>query len=272
MKIRIVMFSSFSYCSGSMSLPSATCRPSGQKQHINTKFSESSRCFSSCSEPGNPCTFSSVSSSCSPTSHLKCEKTQELQSSQTELSLYFTAPSAGNSEEQHLRESSSYNYESSELQLESLAAKVVKQVLNNALNVMDGQSQPSTSDCFSKSGDQTNCSSTDRSCECKVCQRSADGGRERLEGKKEKVQEGKRGSEVEEKTEWLKKNWEVGRRGTDQENVLDICCHGTCCQGNRPGLDEFKEFLRGTAGEKLLHLWMDIERLKATQNRERKNR
>ncbi|KAI3361488.1 hypothetical protein L3Q82_013638, partial [Scortum barcoo] len=57
-----------------------------------------------------------------------------------------------------------------------------------------------------------------------------------------------------------------------EEHILDICCHGTCCHGSRPGLDEFKEFLRGTAGEKLLNLWMDIERLKATQNRERKNR
>ncbi|CAK6967144.1 LOW QUALITY PROTEIN: regulator of G-protein signaling 22 [Scomber scombrus] len=40
----------------------------------------------------------------------------------------------------------------------------------------------------------------------------------------------------------------------------------------KPGLDEFKEFLRGTPGEKLLNLWMDIERLKAIQHRERKNR
>ncbi|XP_041799266.1 regulator of G-protein signaling 22 [Chelmon rostratus] len=137
---------------------------------------------------------------------------------------------------------------------------------------MDGQSQANTSDCSSRSGQQTNRASTDRSCECKVCQHSADGGRQRLKEKKEKVQEGKRWSSVGEKTEWLKKSWEVGCRGTDQENVLDICCHGTCCYGNRPGLDEFKEFLRGTPGEKLFNLWMDIERLKATQNRERKNR
>ncbi|CAJ1061447.1 regulator of G-protein signaling 22 isoform X1 [Xyrichtys novacula] len=41
---------------------------------------------------------------------------------------------------------------------------------------------------------------------------------------------------------------------------------------SRPGLDEFKEFLQGTPGEKLLNLWMDIERLKTTQNRERKKR
>ncbi|XP_070823015.1 regulator of G-protein signaling 22 [Chaetodon trifascialis] len=135
---------------------------------------------------------------------------------------------------------------------------------------MDGQSQANTSDCSSRSRQQTNCASTDRSCERKARQHSADGGRQRMKGKK--VQEGKRQSREGEKTEWFEKDWEVGRRGTDQENVLDICRHGTCCHGNRLGLDEFKEFLRGTSGEKLFNLWMDIERLKATRDRERKNR
>ncbi|XP_062421611.1 regulator of G-protein signaling 22 [Pungitius pungitius] len=41
---------------------------------------------------------------------------------------------------------------------------------------------------------------------------------------------------------------------------------------SRPGLDEFKEFLQGRQGEKLLNLWMDITRLKATRTQERKNR
>ncbi|XP_049902589.1 regulator of G-protein signaling 22 [Epinephelus moara] len=245
---------------GSVGLHNVRSLHSGQKKHIITECRESSRCFSGCSEPENPCTFSSLSSSCSLSFNLISERTQELQTSQPDLSLYFTEPSA------------CQNYESSELQLENLAAKVVKQVLNNALCAMDAQSQANTSDCSSKSGDQTNCASTDRSCECKVCQHSADGGEERLGGKKEKVQEGKRGSGVKEKTEWFNKNREVGSRGTDQENILDICCHGTCCHDNRPGLDELKDFLQGTPGEKLLNLWMDIERLKTTQNRQRKNR
>ncbi|XP_056142931.1 regulator of G-protein signaling 22 [Lampris incognitus] len=66
----------------------------------------------------------------------------------------------------------------------------------------------------------------------------------------------------------------------ENENVLKAL---TCSQemistkqgsaGERgAGLDEFKEFLRGTHGEKLFHLWMDIERLKATQHLERKSR
>ncbi|XP_059195780.1 regulator of G-protein signaling 22 [Centropristis striata] len=209
--------------------------PSDQKEHISTKCSESSRFSSGCSEPEKPRTFSSLSS-CSSSSNLKCERTQELQ-----------------------------NDESPELQLEYLATEVVKQVLNNALYVMDGQSQVNTG-CFTKSGEQKNCSSTDKSCECKVCQHSDDG------GEKKKVQEGQRQSGVEEKTELFNKKKEVGRRGTDKEHFLDICCHGICSHGNRPGLDELKEFLRGTPGEKLLHLWLDIERLKATRTRERKSR
>ncbi|XP_039973283.1 regulator of G-protein signaling 22 [Xiphias gladius] len=175
-------------------------------------------------------------------------------------------PSAGNSEMQYLKESSSQNFESSKLQLEYLAARVVKQVLNNALNVVDDQRQENFSDCFSKSGDQTNCTSTEEPCECKVYQHSANG----LEGKKERVQESKRGSGVD--AEWDKRNREVESRGTGQENVPDIRCHGTCCRDNRPGLDEFKQFLRGSPGEKIINLWMDIEKLKATQHKERKNR
>ncbi|XP_073341515.1 regulator of G-protein signaling 22 [Pagrus major] len=212
---------------------------SGEKECINRIFDESPRCF--------PCS-----------SFPKCDKTQELQSLKT-------VPSSGNSEDRRVKVSSSENYESPELQLEYLATEVVEQVLNSALNVVDGQSQANTSDYFNNSGDQTNCASADRSCERKVY-------RERLEGKKDKVQEGRRGSGGEEKTEWFKKNWEVGSRGTYQENVIDICCHGACCQGSRLGLDDFKEFLRGTPGWKLFILWMDIERLQAIQNRERKNR
>ncbi|KAL4617019.1 regulator of G-protein signaling 22-like [Arapaima gigas] len=37
-------------------------------------------------------------------------------------------------------------------------------------------------------------------------------------------------------------------------------------------LEEFKKSLKGTAGEKLFYLWIDIERLKALQNVKRKNR
>ncbi|KAK6491497.1 regulator of G-protein signaling 22 isoform X1 [Huso huso] len=40
--------------------------------------------------------------------------------------------------------------------------------------------------------------------------------------------------------------------------------------GSRKGLERFKMFLHGTPGEKYLHLWMDIERLKVTKDTRRK--
>ncbi|XP_071324292.1 regulator of G-protein signaling 22 isoform X2 [Trachinotus anak] len=249
-----------------------TYLPSGQTEHSNTNCRESSRCFSSCSESKNPCTFSSLSSSYSScSSNLKCEKTKEIGGPQIEQRLCFTEPSAGSSERQHLKEYRRMDFDSSQLQLEYLAARVVKQVLNNTLNLVDHQSQENISDCFSKTGDQAHCTKTEKSCEYEVCQHSANGGRERLEGKRQKVQEGKSGSRVEEKTEW-DKSMEMRSRGINQENVPDIRCHGSCCQDNRPGLDAFKEFLRGTPGEKLINLWMDIEKLKVIQHKERKDR
>lgn len=183
-----------------------------------------------------------------------------------------TAPSTVNSVDEHHHEFSGQRYECSELQLEHLAATVVKQVLNNALSVMNGQCQANTHDCSCKSGEQTNCTSAVQSCKSKVCLNSADGHKERMGRRQEKVQQDERGAGVEERTELLKMNWEVERGGRDQENILDICCQGNYCYGIRQSLDEFKDFLRGTPGEKLFNLWMDIERLKSTQSRERKNR
>ncbi|XP_064883138.1 regulator of G-protein signaling 22 [Oncorhynchus nerka] len=42
--------------------------------------------------------------------------------------------------------------------------------------------------------------------------------------------------------------------------------------GDRQGLGDFKDFLKGTLGEKLLRLWMDIERLKTLQDDRRRIR
>ncbi|KAM6995362.1 regulator of G-protein signaling 22 [Tautogolabrus adspersus] len=245
-----------------------TCLPSEQKELFNTKCSQSSRCFSSCSEPEDLRAVSSLSSFF----NLTFKRSKNLCSSQTDISHNITAPSAGNLVEQQLKEPKSHNSDSFEQQMEYVAAEVVQQVLSNALNVMSGQSHTNYFDRLCKAKDQTNCTSTDRSCERKVSQRLLSRGIKRLEEKKEKVQEGKRESGEEEKTVWPKKNCEVGSWGTYQENVRDICCHGACCHSTRPGFDEFREFLQGTPGEKLLNLWMDIERLKATQNTERKKR
>ncbi|XP_071372774.1 regulator of G-protein signaling 22 [Centroberyx affinis] len=243
----------------------------GHRKHINPKCCASSRCSSCLSEPEDPHTFSSSSPSSS--SNLNSENTQEPHSPETELSLYFTAPPAGTAEEQWLIESNTQNLESSNLQLEYLAAEVVKQVIKDAVKETDECSQTNTSDCLSKSGDQRNRFSLPNGpSECEVCRYSAGEGRERLEEEKERVQEAEKGSEEREKTEGDEEKNKEGSRGADQKNVLDICYHGACFHGSRQGLDEFKEFLRGTSGEKLLHLWMDIERLKATQRREQKSR
>lgn len=250
----------FPCCSGSKRTHSLVCLPTGPE--------ESARCFFSHSTREILHTTSSLSSSFSSLSNLKCEKHQEHQSTQTEL----TEPLNGNPKEQYLQESSSQNVESSELQLEYLATRLIKNVLNNALNVVDGQSQANISDCLSKLRDQTNCISKEKSCECKVCQRSAVGGRDTLKEKEEKVQVGESGKEVDEKTDWGKENREVGSRGPGQENMPDICCHGACWHDNRPSLDNFKEFLQGTPGEKLINLWMDIEKLKIIEHSERKGR
>ncbi|XP_060937860.1 regulator of G-protein signaling 22 [Limanda limanda] len=248
---------------GSMTKYNLTYLPSDQKEHINTKCKESSRCFSRCSEPENPCSFPALFSSCSSSSNLKCNKTQEPQSTQIEL---YLSP-----EMQYLKESRGQSFESVEAQMEDLAAKIVKQVLNNALRVMTDESQGKISDCFNKSAEQTNCTSKEEKlCEC-VCQHSANGGREPLEGIQAKVPEDKTVNTVEEKTEWDKRNREVGSWDKDRGNVCDIGCHVNCCLDNRPGLDEFREFLRGTPGEKLIHFWMDIEKLNSVQP-ERKNR
>lgn len=61
-----------------------------------------------------------------------------------------------------------------------------------------------------------------------------------------------------------------GRQG--QKNVPYNSSYGICCHGSRLSLDDFKEFLQGRPGEKTFNLWMDIERLRSVQNRERKNR
>ncbi|XP_067365731.1 regulator of G-protein signaling 22 [Channa argus] len=77
---------------------------------------------------------------------------------------------------------------------------------------------------------------------------------------------------VEGRTEWDKKNREMGGRGPGQDKVPDICFHCACWHENRRDLEEFKEFLRETPGQKLINFWIDIEKLKSIQHRVQKNR
>lgn len=144
---------------------------------------------------------------------------------------------------------------------------MVKQALNNSLTIMDGQCHSNTSGCFNLSGDDA-CSAltVTESWEHNGCLRSASGVQGGLKVRDDVVREDERHSGTDEKMELQQRKWRVEGRGSHQENNLD------CCHSSRPGLDHFKEFLRGTQGEKILNLWMDIERLRCTQNRQRKHR
>uniref|UniRef100_A0A3Q2ZSH5 Regulator of G protein signaling 22 n=1 Tax=Kryptolebias marmoratus TaxID=37003 RepID=A0A3Q2ZSH5_KRYMA len=211
-------------------------------------------------------TCSSFSSS-GVSSHHKYEKTQKLHSSQRNFTL-----SADVRENEYLRDSVCETYDSPEKHFEYLAFKVVNQVIRAAVIVVHGLSQAHTSHRVTNFGRQTNCSSTNEGKKCTIWKALGDEDGETFDERKEKHQDGLRGSRRTEKTEWDEKTWTMGSKFTNQENGLDVFWHGSCWVCKRPGFDEFQEFLQGTSGENLLNLWMDIERLKATQHSERKNR
>uniref|UniRef100_A0A4W5KZZ3 RGS domain-containing protein n=1 Tax=Hucho hucho TaxID=62062 RepID=A0A4W5KZZ3_9TELE len=70
----------------------------------------------------------------------------------------------------------------------------------------------------------------------------------------------------------LKEREEGGGSAEENDRDLEFCDATASIHGDRQGLGEFKDFLKGTPGEKLLRLWMDIERLKTLQDGRRKNR
>ncbi|XP_049586455.1 regulator of G-protein signaling 22 [Syngnathus scovelli] len=139
--------------------------------------------------------------------------------------------------------------EASELDLQNLAARIVQQVVDDAVFMLTAQNHKKCT-CIDKKRKcmHWHCSldeNTKKSCkECQKCSR----GNDICDGNKSKMSEA----------------------SSDTETVQDVCCHGGCYLGNQPGMNDFKEFLRGTTGGRLLSLWMDIERLK-TLNREREN-
>lgn len=210
-------------------------------------------CFTGLSSsPSSPSSSSSAS--------IKSEKAPGLHSS-------LIVPSLGNLEDEHLPSSGSQTNNSSETQLELLAATVVKQVLDYSLSIMDGESRPNTSGCINLSVDNT-CSTptAGQSWEdsgCLLSDRSAQGG---LKVRDDPARTDKRDTGVEEKVEPRQRECRVEGRSSKRQNNLD------CCHSSNPSLDHFKEFLRGTQGEKILNLWMDIDRLKCTRNEQRKRR
>ncbi|XP_052363485.1 regulator of G-protein signaling 22-like isoform X24 [Oncorhynchus keta] len=69
----------------------------------------------------------------------------------------------------------------------------------------------------------------------------------------------------------LKEQQEEGG-GSEEENDHEFYDVTASIHGDRQGLGDFKDFLKGTLGEKLLRLWMDIERLKTLQDDRRRIR
>uniref|UniRef100_A0A8K9USB0 Regulator of G protein signaling 22 n=1 Tax=Oncorhynchus mykiss TaxID=8022 RepID=A0A8K9USB0_ONCMY len=71
----------------------------------------------------------------------------------------------------------------------------------------------------------------------------------------------------------LKEQQEEGE-GSEEENDHDLEFYDVTASihSDRQGLGDFKDFLKGTLGEKLLRLWMDIERLKTLQDDRRRIR
>ncbi|XP_023187338.1 regulator of G-protein signaling 22 [Xiphophorus maculatus] len=163
-------------------------------------------------------------------------------------SLESTSPELGveceQTQELHSSSDLSDNLTAEE-QPEYFASKVVNQVLKEAVDVLDGQKQAETSESLS----QPDLSRTDD-------QHEANKDKAKPERKKSTPLNSAKNSR--DKPEEVKKS--------------PVLCWEVSSAENRPGLDEFKEFLRGTSGEKLLNLWMDIQTLMVLQTEERKKR
>ncbi|XP_037130690.1 regulator of G-protein signaling 22 isoform X1 [Syngnathus acus] len=139
--------------------------------------------------------------------------------------------------------------EASELDLQNLAAQIVHKVVDDAVFKLTAQNHKK-------------CTCIDKKCKCMHWHCSVD---ENTKKSCKECQKWSRGNDI---CDGNKSK--MSEASSETETVQDVCCHGGCHQGNQPGMDDFKEFLRGTTGGRLLSLWMDIERLK-TLNREREN-
>ncbi|XP_077430992.1 regulator of G-protein signaling 22 isoform X2 [Vanacampus margaritifer] len=215
---------------GCVKIHQPLCTSPGHSGQLHRNVSESSRC----SSKGSKQSTTSSMSSTSFTSNL------------IGADINIREASAASHEKLH--------EEASERYLQDLAARVVQQVVVDAVFILTAQRQGSTNDL-------TGWTETDKNGKCI---HSVD------ENTKEPREECQKWSQENEMLDGDKTKVSEGSWSSDLETVLDVCCHGTCHLGNQPGMDDFKEFLRCTPGGRLLNLWMDIERLK-TINRERKD-
>ncbi|KAM9798385.1 regulator of G-protein signaling 22 [Neosynchiropus ocellatus] len=220
-----------------------TCLFYSQRRKSNTE-DEPVKCASSCPETATvPPLASAVSSS------LGCEDTP------AEQGIPPSQEPPRSADKQELTDLS-------DEQLEGLAQSIVEQVLQDVLAMMNEEAE-ANKPALTQRGDP------DGSCESKVCQCSPDREHEELK-QNGKGHDDPHTSGREEKPEWGKTDKVLDSGGSDKERLLGICCHDTCCHDGRPGLDEFKKFLCGTSGDKILNLWLDIERLNGIKHSERK--
>ena len=136
---------------------------------------------------------------------------------------------------------------------EACARSVVKQVLDNAVAVLEFGSPCAQEESGSKGSPRTQEMGAQRA-ELSGSHTEAliDGPPATENAQKADESEG---SELGDETEEIDED--VGLSGI----------HGT-----QMGLQDFKSFLQGTPGKNLFHLWMDIERLQSHQNKSSKNR
>uniref|UniRef100_A0AAV2MAX9 RGS domain-containing protein n=1 Tax=Knipowitschia caucasica TaxID=637954 RepID=A0AAV2MAX9_KNICA len=145
--------------------------------------------------------------------------------------------------------------EATKSELELLAATVVKQVLHAAERIMGGHMLANTSACLTKSEEELINYSGGADC---ITERKVQPG----SAAKQPAPQQKDDLSRKASNEMGADQWKKGRGSGCLSNCGNI--------GRRWSL--FKEFIKKTPGEGLLHLWMDIERMKATEVWERKNR
>ncbi|XP_057689432.1 regulator of G-protein signaling 22 [Corythoichthys intestinalis] len=220
-------------------LPSATF---GDKENVNALDTQTGLCACNCNTSNQGCAKIHEPTHTSPgykghthrylSESSRCFKPSTSSSNQNSANINIKKTAAA-SQVKQLHE------EASDLHLGDLAVQVVQQVVENAIFMLKAQKQGNKSDLFNM---DTNCKYTGWPCSvnentkapCQECQK------------------------------WSQASW-----STDFE--MEICYHNGGHLGNQPGMDDFKLFLRGTQGGKLLNLWLDIETLKAINSERKKS-
>ncbi|XP_035246777.1 regulator of G-protein signaling 22 [Anguilla anguilla] len=179
---------------------------------------------------------------------VECNRKQESQSLHEAMEVYLTetrsaGPQHSTSAPQTLTASA----------LEDFARSVVEQVLQNAISEMKAGSPCAQDEARSKSRAQG---------QGMVAQRAQLAG-----SHAEALIHGPPATDRAQKAEESE-----GLELLDETEEIDVDVGQSGIREAQKGLQDFKSFLQGTPGEKLFHLWMDIERLQSLQNKNSKHR